>query len=83
MQTALALTRCMPGDSGAHVEADTGSSTDKKVAVTTAEGTCREGDSESGINQLAWDSSEVEGVGAGVYRVTVTAGEMNDSRASS
>ena len=38
-----------------------------------------EGDSESGINQLPWDSSAVEGVGAGVYRVTVTAGEMKES----
>jgi hypothetical protein len=38
-----------------------------------------EGDSESGINQLLWDSSAVEGVGAGVYRVTVSAGGMKES----
>lgn len=39
-----------------------------------------EGNSNSGINQLQWDSSEVEDVGPGVYRISLTAGEFNQSK---
>ena len=57
---------------------------EQKVQVVIRSATGEEvatlvGDSESGINQLLWDSSAVEGVGAGVYRVTVSAGEMKES----
>lgn len=38
-----------------------------------------EGNSDSGVNQLHWDSSELEEVDPGIYRITLIAGEMKQS----
>lgn len=60
-------------------------SSERKAQITIHDATGNEvvmleGSSDAGLNQLQWDTAELEDVRPGIYRITVMAGKLNQQK---